>query len=104
MEVTCLLAHLCLVFKMEERLHKLTQKPLGYLGKVHPWFILLLLLVGWFYWFQWRPQQARKDCIKFVYQKRDEPGELRLLEANQFYRNCLIEHGMKAEDLVNLPP
>ena len=31
------------------------------------WFIIvivLLLVAGYFYWFQWRPRETRKDCNK----------------------------------------
>jgi len=43
--------------------------------------IILAILGGAFYWFQWRPSQIRKEC------SRDNIGVL--------YENCLHEHGLE---------
>lgn len=63
---------------------------------------LSILIAGWFYWFSWRPAQARKTCAGKVRKRIDEPGELTIKEAQQTYSFCLIEHGMEREDLVKL--
>lgn len=62
--------------------------------------IILLLLGGWFYWYQWRPSEARKYCYKVVLVKRDAVGSLSNNDANNYYRRCLTEKGIEAENLV----
>ena len=43
--------------------------------------IILLILGGAFYWFEWRPTQIRKECSG------------KLLE--RWYEECLREHGLE---------
>lgn len=65
---------------------------------------IILLFLGWFYWFQWRPAQIRQECIQKTYEERGkrkaEGSTLTLFEGNNLYRKCLVEHGLKAEDVV----
>ena len=60
-------------------------------------------LIGGFYWFQLRPSNIRKDCYQTVLALRDRrpsDDELTIKEGNNYYRRCLVEHGLKAEDVV----
>ncbi len=80
---------------------------------------LLLLFIGIFYWFQIRPAGIRKKCADPYYSlelisskegankskeeiKANLKGEgLTSNLRNMLYRNCLVYHGLKAEDLFN---
>lgn len=79
----------------------------------------LLLLVGLFYWFQWRPSQIRKECFAEVYSDKTDLqwaegkewmaykfegfhykyGWLypywRLDDSKDKYKGCLIFRGLK---------
>ncbi len=67
-------------------------------------FVVLLVLVGMFYWFQLKPSLARKDCLAKVDELRkgrtDPKNFVTNEEANNFYRRCFIEKGQQPEDLV----
>lgn len=63
--------------------------------------IIVLITAGWFYWFQYRPQQIRKNCLGQVRKWATESKEYTTSRANARYRICIIESGMKGEDLVN---
>ena len=62
--------------------------------------VILGLVGGWFYWYQWRPVQIRKECLEEVNKRIDEPGEISVKKAENVYGFCLMEHGMKREDLT----
>ena len=62
----------------------------------------LLLIAVWFYWFQMKPNLVRQECTKKVLEAEDEPGQLAKSEADNIYRVCLAQRGMKPEPLVNL--
>lgn len=75
------------------------------------WFFLpiLLLTAGWFYWFQWRPAEIRKECLRGDLNEieRMVGGKIEIneflpksLSLNKLYRICLVGHGMKAEDII----
>jgi len=34
-----------------------------------PVILFGLLVLGWFYWFQWRPAQIRKDCYENTFSR-----------------------------------
>jgi len=76
--------------------------------------IFTLLLAGWFYWFQFRPSQIRKDCVEiakdgakrlaetqakdpweFDYQKAVKKGLFKTGDYDRYYQRCLNEHGLK---------
>lgn len=63
-------------------------------------FILLSLFIGWFYWFQWRPVQIRKDCMLKLKKFSKENNIYTPKSTTVFYRMCLIEQGLKPEDLI----
>lgn len=66
--------------------------------------LILLLIGGWFYWFQIRPSNIRQKCYAYTLQKREERinsnDRLTNEEANNYFRRCLVENGLKAEDMV----
>lgn len=61
-------------------------------------FILQFIIVGafLFYWFQLRPAEIRKQCLKQVQAKYGTDMSSRPLEhfqgANNIFRKCLIDH------------
>lgn len=54
----------------------------------------LLLISGWFYWFQYRPGEVRRSCAE---EATKGPGTKKA-EDNR-YRECLAKHGLKPESL-----
>ena len=60
----------------------------------------ILILAGWFYWFQWRPSQIAKYCNSWA---SDESGSsnnaynLQLVREGyeKLYQKCLREQGVK---------
>ena len=70
---------------------------------------VLLLIVGLFYWFEWRPSQTRKKCSDLSYAAQflkddikrnvDLLGGIEDSPANKLYRLCLSKYGMKPEPL-----
>lgn len=62
--------------------------------------IVIVSLGGLFYWYEYRPSNIRKDCMAYVQEAVNRPGELTREGANTKYRACLLRNGMKAEDLV----
>lgn len=68
--------------------------------------LLVILGSGIFYWFQIRPSEIRKECSKEtkirVQQEEDAPGEPNYTskQVNNWYRICLIEHGLAGESLL----
>jgi hypothetical protein len=57
--------------------------------------VALIILVGIFYWFQIRPAQARKECIKRYPNAfgRADIGRLMIID-QPGYEKCLREHGL----------
>lgn len=56
--------------------------------------LLGLLLIGWFYWFQLRPHETRRNCEAFAGSKSSNKSIV-----NNFYRQCLVKNGMEPESL-----
>ena len=52
--------------------------------------IILAILGGAFYWFQWRPSQIRKECYDRIPDFKKEYGTY-----EKDYKQCLIEHGLE---------
>lgn len=65
------------------------------------WVVAGLLLLGWFYWFQFRPMTTRKGCMNEVKEIAQRTKDFSPDMLNASYRFCLTRHGLKAEDLVN---
>ncbi|MFA6422814.1 MAG: hypothetical protein WCV92_05465 [Candidatus Buchananbacteria bacterium] len=61
--------------------------------------LLLLILVGIFYWFEWRPSQIRKNCyasaIKNPFKNPNATESERRSELNFIYQNCLKIKGLE---------
>lgn len=51
--------------------------------------VILILVGGWFYWYEWRPSQIRKECAKISVRT----GTLRTIEG--IYSNCLRKNGLE---------
>ena len=72
------------------------------LFKVVVIFVVLLVLGGVFYWYEWRPTQIRKECqwktenteYRDVLEKRIQL-KLGGTEENDLYQICLREHGLE---------
>jgi hypothetical protein len=66
---------------------------------------LLLIIIGLFYWYEWRPNQIRKSCFsqakEYAQKRRAEGKDLSNALGNSLYRLCLVEQGMKPEQLIN---
>lgn len=67
---------------------------------------LLLLVVGWFYWFQYRPSQLRQECTKNVYSNFDiSPSNLSEQEvklAEKIYANLKRKKEYQVNELLSL--
>lgn len=73
-------------------------KPSYSLGIV----ILALVLIALFYWFQWRPSEIRKDCVRYANEHvKVETGSKEIdidkfIKANDFvYKDCLKARGQE---------
>lgn len=90
----------------ENRVLPILNSLKGY--KIIPKFVLFLVtivsLATLFYWFELRPSQIRQKCYAFTLEKRDEKintnNRLSNEEANNYYRRCFAENGLRPEDLV----
>jgi hypothetical protein len=62
---------------------------------------LIIITAGWFYWFQWRPSQIRKQCQGNIENRNytdtlKEKIKLKIVGTNtDLYQNCLREHGLE---------
>ena len=64
--------------------------------------IIVLILVGIFYWFQLRPTKIRKECSRIVNNREGFiPGKFaaeytgKTYFDEEGYRKCLLEHGLE---------
>ena len=63
--------------------------------------VAIFLSVGWFYWFQWRPSEIRKECsqVREEYLDRiSEDGKIYQSDikfAEFRYERCLNDKGLK---------
>jgi hypothetical protein len=57
-------------------------------------FVFLFLITGAFYWFQIRPSDIRKNCLKYARNKSKYA-----VQGNNYYRICLTENGMQPESV-----
>lgn len=61
------------------------------------WFKILigLIIVGLFYWFEFRPTQIRENCIKEFGEIYKEVGEIgRAENAEVIFKICLWKNGL----------
>jgi len=58
---------------------------------------ILILLVGYFYWFQWQPSQIVKQCDKEAVEKAKsvDDGNQAIKIYDALYKSCLREKGLK---------
>lgn len=62
--------------------------------------IIFVILAFIFYWFQIRPENIRKECEAYVGSKYDLKNSFYLKRANNAYRDCLVQRGLKPESLL----
>jgi hypothetical protein len=63
--------------------------------------LIILLIFGiLFFWFQIRPAITRNRCHAYVLHKKEELEKLTNYEANNYYRRCLAQWGLRPEDIV----
>lgn len=55
--------------------------------------LILILVAGYFYWFQWRPSQIRKDCAEKYPTNLGMKSDIDKAKTN--YDHCLHEKGLK---------
>ena len=57
---------------------------------------IFLLLVGWFYYFQWRPTKIRKECYKYAYGTPNLGSTSEWQKATSYYYEaCLKRNGLE---------
>jgi uncharacterized protein YxeA len=67
------------------------------------YFILILFLIlGWFYWTQYRPSVIRKNCYLSTQKEYERLNrhEKSYFNPNPSYQKCLSKNGMKSEKLL----
>ncbi len=61
-------------------------------------FVLVIVSGGLFYWFQWRPSEIRKECVRVTIEdSKKEHWDAWL--TNNRYRGCLVQNGLSPESL-----
>lgn len=71
----------------------------GVVMKNFKWITVIIITSGliafWFYWFQWRPSQIRKECSKYP-DKTTKSSLFRSSETTENeYTDCLHKNGLK---------
>jgi len=56
--------------------------------------IIVITVSGWFYWFQIKPIDTRKNCWAEAYREAKNIGGDRA-DVNYFYERCFRENGLK---------
>ena len=65
--------------------------------------VSILIVGGWFYWFQWRPSQARAECTKSSATKLRELASDKAISTisdgdkvyDLYYRLCMGQKGLE---------
>ena len=57
--------------------------------------VILIVIGGVFYWFEWRPSQIRKNCIKQYPNAFYDGGGLISKTDEAGHKRCLAEHGLE---------
>jgi uncharacterized membrane protein len=77
---------------------------ISHLLKLMSVFLILVLICLWFYWFQYRPTQIRKDCwektTESIKERIAEKGEVSSDSVSNSYSTCLVSKGLKSEPLL----
>jgi len=68
--------------------------------KKYLWVIIIMIIVGGcFYWYEWRPNQIKQRCYaeaEFDRRAVLEFGNIKRQEfINMYYENCLIRFGLE---------
>lgn len=63
--------------------------------------LIFLVILGYFYWFQIRPSLVRKNCLELIRKEFKDKKYYGYTTkgANNRYRVCFTEYGLKPEDL-----
>jgi len=70
------------------------EKILNFLYK-YKWFLLVIVIVvGSFYWFQWRPSSIKKDCVLETAKLLKDQRNITIEEYNLLYKVCLNKKGL----------
>lgn len=56
--------------------------------------IVLVLILGVFYWYEWRPSQIQKDCLVKV-KKSIEGKDIPVIDVQRFLDICIKGNGLK---------
>jgi len=60
--------------------------------------VLLVIIIGWFYWFQWRPSKIAKYCNSWASDESGYtkyPNDFHRENYETLYKKCLREQGLK---------
>lgn len=57
-------------------------------------FFILIILIGAFYWYEWRPINIRKECFAKTMENVNKNNGDRE-DVNYFYKKCFREYGEK---------
>ena len=75
------------------------KKLKAYVVKNKVWIIVILLIAGWFYWFQWRPVEIRKDCsviaMNGALKENGNNGRYVQKQYDHYYGVCLQSAGLR---------
>lgn len=64
--------------------------------------VSLIVIGGWFFWFQYRPAQIRKECLQtsgLATDQTDQDKTISFNSLNRYFSFCLASKGLKPEQL-----
>ena len=73
-------------------------------SKYIPFVLIMLILAGLFYWYEWRPSTIRKNCYKEAKLAKQtkcsdpSPNTLCWFSEIAYYKECLIRNGIKPSE------
>jgi len=74
-------------------LNKLTKQEFKISKSYLKYFSISIVLLGLFYWFQWRPSQIRKNCNEEVVQRIKE-DDIKSTYYDLLFKVCLNKNGL----------
>lgn len=83
--------------KFSIRLKKFMNKIKDWIKK-HWRALMIILIIGlWFYWFQWRPTEIRKECINKLTEivKENKLSGVTASNVDSFFKICIRKKGLK---------
>jgi len=57
--------------------------------------ILIICIGGAFYWYEWRPNQIRKECADVLLQWIQKNPDVAPSKVSEFLNLCLMKHGLE---------